>query len=42
VFSLRRLEDPRAGARQADVLYPIKNAEEVNTGKLARFSHITE
>jgi oligopeptide transport system substrate-binding protein len=34
VFSLRRLEDPRAAARRAEVLYPIKNAEEVNTGKL--------
>jgi ABC-type oligopeptide transport system substrate-binding subunit len=34
VFSFRRLEDPRAGARQAEVLYPIKSAEEVNTGKL--------
>jgi ABC-type oligopeptide transport system substrate-binding subunit len=34
VFSFRRSEDPRTVARLAEVLYPIKNAEEVNTGKL--------
>jgi oligopeptide transport system substrate-binding protein len=34
VFSFRRMEDPRTVAREAEVLYPIKNAEEVNTGKL--------
>jgi oligopeptide transport system substrate-binding protein len=34
VFSLRRMEDPRTVAREAELLYPIKNAEEVNTGKL--------
>jgi oligopeptide transport system substrate-binding protein len=34
VFSLRRVEDPRTIAREAEVLYPIKNAEEVNIGKL--------
>jgi ABC-type oligopeptide transport system substrate-binding subunit len=34
VFSLRRVEDPRTNAREATLLYPIKNAEEVNTGKL--------
>jgi oligopeptide transport system substrate-binding protein len=34
VFSFRRVEDPKTAARNADVLYPIKNAEEVNTGKL--------
>jgi oligopeptide transport system substrate-binding protein len=34
VFSLRRLEDPRTVTTQAEVLYPIKNAEEVNAGKL--------
>ena len=34
VFSFRRVEDPRTVAREAEVLYPIKNAEEVNTGKL--------
>ena len=34
VFSLRRLEDPKSNSKYADELYPIKNAEEVNTGKL--------
>ena len=34
VFSLRRVEDPKTISREAEVLYPIKNAEEVNTGKL--------
>jgi ABC-type oligopeptide transport system substrate-binding subunit len=34
VFSFRRMEDPRTVAREAEILYPIKNAEEVNTGKL--------
>jgi oligopeptide transport system substrate-binding protein len=28
------MEDPRTVAREAEILYPIKNAEEVNTGKL--------
>jgi ABC-type oligopeptide transport system substrate-binding subunit len=34
VFSFRRMEDPRTVARIVEVLYPIKNAEEVNTDKL--------
>jgi oligopeptide transport system substrate-binding protein len=34
VFSFRRMEDPRTVALETEVLYPIKNAEEVNTGKL--------
>jgi len=34
VFSLRRVEDPKTLSQQAEDLYPIKNAEEVNTGKL--------
>ena len=34
VFSLRRVEDPGTLSRLAQVLYPIKNAEQVNTGKL--------
>jgi oligopeptide transport system substrate-binding protein len=34
VFSFRRIEDPRTVAREAEVLYPIKNAAEINTGKL--------
>jgi ABC-type oligopeptide transport system substrate-binding subunit len=34
VFSFRRMEDPTTVAREAELLYPIKNAEAVNTGKL--------
>jgi oligopeptide transport system substrate-binding protein len=34
VFSFRRIEDPKSNSKYADELYPIKNAEEVNTGKL--------
>jgi oligopeptide transport system substrate-binding protein len=34
VYSLRRIEDPKMNAQYAEVLYPIRNAEEVNTGKL--------
>jgi oligopeptide transport system substrate-binding protein len=33
VFSLRRIQDPNVKSQYAEVLYPIKNAEEVNTGK---------
>ena len=33
VYSFRRLEDPATGAEYASMLYPITNAEEVNTGK---------
>ncbi|HXP73568.1 MAG TPA: peptide ABC transporter substrate-binding protein [Stellaceae bacterium] len=33
VFSLRRIQDPKTKSQYAEVLYPIKNAEEVNTGK---------
>jgi ABC-type oligopeptide transport system substrate-binding subunit len=33
VFSLRRIEDPKVNSQYAEVLYPIKNAQEVNTGK---------
>ena len=31
VYSFRRLEDPATGAEYASMLYPIKNAEELNT-----------
>jgi oligopeptide transport system substrate-binding protein len=34
VYSLRRIEDPKLNSQYAEVLYPIKNAEEVNTGKV--------
>ena len=33
VFSLRRIQDPKTKSQYAEVLYPIKNAQEVNTGK---------
>jgi ABC-type oligopeptide transport system substrate-binding subunit len=32
VFSLRRIEDPATNSQYAEVLYPIKNAQEVNAG----------
>jgi oligopeptide transport system substrate-binding protein len=35
VYSFRRIEDPKTRSQYAEVLYPIKNAEEVNTGKAA-------
>jgi oligopeptide transport system substrate-binding protein len=34
VFSFRRIQDPKMRAQYSEVLYPIKNAEEVNTGKM--------
>ncbi len=33
-YSLRRIMDPKTGAGYASILYPIKNAREINTGKL--------
>ncbi|MGF0536694.1 peptide ABC transporter substrate-binding protein [Agrobacterium sp. ES01] len=33
-FAMRRVEDPKTAAEYATILYPIKNAEEVNTGKV--------
>jgi oligopeptide transport system substrate-binding protein len=33
-FSLRRIQDPKVNSQYAEVLYPIKNAQEVNTGKV--------
>ncbi len=36
VFSLRRIMDPATGARYANILYPIKNAEAVNKGETAK------
>lgn len=32
VFSFRRVEDPKTAAGYANILYPIKNAEEINRG----------
>ncbi|WP_424926920.1 peptide ABC transporter substrate-binding protein [Amaricoccus tamworthensis] len=34
VFSLRRIMTPATGAKYANILYPIKNAEAVNTGDM--------
>lgn len=33
VYAFRRLEDPATGAEYASMLYVVKGAEEVNTGK---------
>src|SRR5687768_1093760 len=33
VYSFRRLEDPATAAEYASMLFPIVNAEEINTGK---------
>lgn len=35
VFSYRRILDPATGAKYANILYPIENAEAVNTGEMA-------
>lgn len=32
-FSFKRVEDPKTAAKYANILYPIKNAEAINTGK---------
>jgi len=34
VYSLRRLEDPKLASGYANIMYPIKNAEQVNAGTL--------
>ncbi|MDQ8034030.1 MAG: peptide ABC transporter substrate-binding protein [Bordetella sp.] len=34
VYSLRRLEDPKLASGYASIMYPVKNAEKVNTGAL--------
>ncbi|WP_205319946.1 peptide ABC transporter substrate-binding protein [Notoacmeibacter marinus] len=34
VFSLQRIMDPETGARYANILYPIKNAEAINQGEV--------
>ncbi len=33
VYSFQRIEDPKTAAGYANILYPIKNAEAINTGK---------
>lgn len=35
VFSFKRVEDPKEAAEYATILYPVKNAEAINTGKAA-------
>ena len=34
VYAYRRIEDPKTASEYANILYPIRNAEEVNKGKL--------
>lgn len=36
VYSLQRIMDPATGAKYATILYPIKNAEQINKGDLAK------
>lgn len=33
VFSFRRIMDPQTGAKYANILYPIRNAEKINKGQ---------
>src|SRR5215212_3232101 len=33
VFSFRRVEDPKTAAGYANILYPIKNAQKINSAK---------
>jgi oligopeptide transport system substrate-binding protein len=33
VYSLRRIMDPATGAKYANILYPVKNAEKINKGE---------
>jgi len=40
VFSLQRILNPDRAAKYASILYPIKNAEAVNSGKLADVTQI--
>lgn len=35
VFTFRRIMDPKTGAKYANLLYPIKNAESINKGQRA-------
>lgn len=36
VFSFRRIMDPQTGAKYANILYPIRNAEKINKGQGAK------
>ncbi|WP_084206816.1 peptide ABC transporter substrate-binding protein [Marinobacter lutaoensis] len=40
VFSLRRVMDPQTASTYAYILYPIKNAEAINTGKIRDLSQL--
>ncbi len=40
VFSFRRLMNPSTGASSAFMFYPIKNAAEINSGKITDFSQL--
>ena len=40
VYAYRRIMDPKRAAKYASILYPIKNAEEVNSGKETDFTKI--
>lgn len=40
VYSYRRILNPETGAEYANILYPIKNAEEVNTGEITDFGQL--
>jgi oligopeptide transport system substrate-binding protein len=40
VYSFRRVLDPKKAAEYASILYPIKNAEAINSGKLASLEEL--
>ena len=40
VYSFRRILDPQPAAEYASLLYPIKNAEALNTGKITDLSQL--
>lgn len=40
VYSFRRVLDPKKAAEYASILYPIKNAEAINSGKMANLEEL--
>ncbi len=40
VYAYRRILNPKMAAKYANILYPIKNAEALNTGKLKGMEHL--
>ena len=40
VYSYRRILNPETGAEYANILYPIKNAEAINTGEITDFEQL--